>query len=994
MNSVPQINRLTAGGLVDRAQPLSFRFDGRTFRGYAGDTLASALLSAGVKLVGRSFKYHRPRGIVSAGSEEPNALVELRTGARREPNTRASTIELYDGLEAASQNRWPSLAFDLGEINSVLSPLFVAGFYYKTFMWPAPFWERVYEPLIRNAAGLGRAAHQPDPDHYEAAVAHCDVLIIGTGPAGLAAALMAGRAGARVVVCDEDFILGGRLNAETHLIDGVAGPAWSDEAVKELASFPNVKLMPRTTVFGVYDGCTYGAIERVADHRVTPREYEPRQRYWKIVARRSILAAGAIERPLVFGGNDRPGVMLASAVRTYVHRYAVAPGKNIALFTCNDDGWKTAEGLAAVGITLTVIIDTRELVDPSLLTKARKMGIQVLLGSRVVATKGRLGLSRIVVRDTNGRESAFAVDVLAVAGGWNPTLALTTHLGAKPAWSDDLGTFVPHNLPPGMVVAGAAAGNMSLSGALHQGTAAAQKIAADLGFSPGATVEYSCEDESSRGELVLQVEGSRGKSFVDFQHDVTCNDLAIAVREGYSSPELLKRYTTLGMATDQGKTSNVNSHALLAALTGRSIPQTGTTTFRPPYTPIAIGALAGIHRGAHFRPTRRTATHDWAAAQGAQFVEAGLWLRAQLFSRDGEKDWLQSASREAMTVRSKVGVCDVSTLGKIDVQGKDAARFLDGAYTNLMSSAPIGRARYGIMLREDGFILDDGTCARFGENHFVISTTTANAALVMQHLEHARQVIWPELDVHLTSVSDQWSQFSIAGPLSRKVLENLLDKVIDVSNTAFPFMACAQFMWGEVPARLFRISFSGELAYELAVPSRCGDAAIRAIMDAGAELGITPYGTEALSIMRIEKGHAAGGELNGTTTAADLGLGKMLSKKKDFIGRVLAQRPALIAEDRPRLVGVKPINPANRIAAGAHVLRVGAPAVLENDEGHLSSVAWSPTLNSWIGLALIKKGLSRQGEIVRAYDPVRVSDTEVEICSANFVDPEGVRLHA
>jgi methylglutamate dehydrogenase subunit C len=988
-----QPNRLAAG-VVDRSTSLTFKFDGKQYSGFPGDTLASALLAAGTKVVGRSFKYHRPRGILTAGSEEPNALVEMRSGARREPNTRATVAELYDGLEAASQNRWPSLAFDLGAVNSVFSSLFVAGFYYKTFMWPAAFWEKVYEPIIRRAAGLGSASMEADPDSYEKAHAFCDVLVIGGGPAGLAAARSAGRAGARVILADEDFLIGGRLNGDRREIDGLSAIAWARQAEAELLSLPEVRIMRRTTVFGVYDGGVYGAIERVSDHLSIPPAHQPRQRLWKIVAKRAVLAAGATERPIVFGGNDRPNIMMASAVRTYVNRFGVAPGRRATLFTTTDDGWKTASDLAAAGVAIEAIIDARREVAPALSAEAKRIGARLLLDAKVVDTRGSGGLERVKVRDRDGRTMQIECDLLAMAGGWNPNLGLATHLGGRPRWSDTIAAFIPHDLPRGMRVAGAAGGSFTLDGALREGAIAGDEAAEATGFQATAASLPRTDEEATGLTPLWHVAESTTKAFVDFQNDVTSEDVALAAREGFRSVELLKRYTTLGMATDQGKTSNINGHAIMAALTERAIPEVGTTVSRPPYTPVALGAFAGHHRGKHFRPARLTAGHSWATERGATFVETGQWLRAQWFAASGENDWLTTVSREVRAVRSSVGICDVSTLGKIDIWGPDAGAFLDRIYINVFSTLPIGKARYGLMLREDGFVMDDGTAARFGQDHFVISTTTANAAKVMQHLEHARQVLWPELNVRMVSVTEQWAQYSIAGPNSRRLIECLLGGTIDVSDAAFPYLACTEFTWRDgIPARLFRISFSGELAYELAVPARFGDAAIRAVMSAGAEFGATPYGTEALGVMRIEKGHVAGNELNGTTTAADLGLGRMMSKKKDFIGRVLAGRPALMEPGRPRLVGVKPVDSAARLKAGAHFLPLGGRTDLENDQGYLTSAAFSPMLGHWAGLGLVSRGPERIGERIRAYDPIRGGDIEVEICSPVFFDKDGTRLH-
>ena len=989
-----QPDRLATGGLVDRARTLRFTFDGQALTGHPGDTLASALLANGVRLVGRSFKYHRPRGILSAGSEEPNALVELRTGARREPNTRATSVELYDQLVAASQNRWPSLKFDVSSVNQLIAPFLTAGFYYKTFMWPPKFWELVYEPFIRRSAGLGRAAGAPDPDHYEKAFAFCDVLVVGGGPAGLSAALAAGRAGARVILCDEDFRLGGRLLSERDTVGDTSGADWATNVAAELAALPDVRIMRRTAVFGVYDGGTYGAIEHVNDHVAIPPEHEPRQRLWKIVAKRAVLAAGAIERPLVFGDNDRPGVMLAGAVRTYVNRFAVVPGRRAVVFADNDDAYRTAGDLAAAGIEVAAIVDARAEPPAAAREAAARSAVRHHAGAVLRRALGGQRLFGAELAHADGRTERIACDLVAMAGGWNPTVHLTTHLGGKPLWDQRLSALVPGKRPPGMSVAGAAAGHFSLAACLAGGSAAGAEAARDLGFAPAPGVV------PETGEILTvtplwQVKDAPGKAFVDFQNDVTASDIKLSAREGFRSAEHVKRYTTLGMATDQGKVSNLNGMAVLAEATGRTVADVGMTTFRPPFVPVAMGAFAGHHRGKDFRPTRLTPSHQWAEEQGAVFVETGAWLRAQWFPLPGETDWLQSVSREVAAVRERVGVCDVSTLGKIDIQGSDAATFLDRVYANTFSTLAVGKVRYGLMLREDGFVFDDGTTARLAEDRYFMTTTTANALRVTQNLEFCHQCLWPDLDVQMVSATEQWAQFAIAGPRARDTLQNLVDHGVDVSNEAFPYMAAGEIgVCGGVRARLYRLSFSGELAYEIGVPARFGDAMIRAIMKAGEPFAIVPYGTEALGVMRVEKGHPAGNELNGQTTAHDLGFGKLLSTKKDFIGRFMAARPALTDPERPRLVGIKPVDPASRLSAGAHFIPHGAAVEAANDQGWVASVAFSPSLGHWVGLGMLTRGPDRHGEIVTAADPLRGRNVEVEVCSPVFIDPEGARLRA
>ena len=984
---------VSSGASVDRSTPLRFRFDGVDYGGFAGDTLASALLANGVSLVGRSFKYHRPRGILSAGPEEPNALVELGIGAEREPNTRATTIELLEGLQACSQNRYPSLAFDLMAVTSMFARFLPAGFYYKTFMWPAAFWEKVYEPLIRRAAGLGRSSGRPDPDHYEKSHLFCDVLVVGAGPSGLAAALIAARSGARVVLCEQDFVLGGRLLADRFTVDDKPAKQWAAEQEAELRSLPNVTVFSRTAVFGVYDGNTYAAVEAVSAR--SRKASGVRQRLWKIVASRCVLGCGAWERPVAFGGNDRPGVMLASAVRTYVNRFAVTPGRRVCVFTTTDDGWRTAVDLAGAGVEVTAVVEARSQVDARLLDVARRIGAESLLGAEVTEAVGGRRLRGVRIESDHSAPRYLEADVLAVSGGWNPALSLTSHLGGRPRWNAGKSTFVPGTLPPGMTVVGAAGGSFALSECLQEGFEAGVGAAQAAGFAVARTDVPQTDPELSTLAPLWRSRGSRGKAFVDFQNDVTVADIELAHREGFVHLEHVKRYTTHGMATDQGKTSGLIGQAIFAELMGRSLETMGVPISRPPEAPVAIAALAGPHRGKAFRPTRRTGSHEWAQSRGAVFVEAGEWLRPQWFPQAGEQDWLACVSREVTTVRTRVGVCDVSTLGKIDIQGQDAGTFLDRVYVNTFSTLPVGKARYGLMLREDGFVLDDGTTARLGPNRYFTTTTTANAGRVMQHLQFCLQVLWPRLDVQLTSVTEQWAQYAVAGPMARAVLGRIVDPPWQLDNAAFPFLAAADLhVCGGCPARLFRISFSGELAYELSVPARSAEPALRAILTAGAEFGIEPYGTEALSVLRIEKGHVAGNEINGRTTASDLGFGRMLSTNKDFIGRVLAGRPALRDPDRPALAGFVPVKAHDRLRAGAHLFRPRVATVPTHDEGYLTSVAFSPSLGMWIGLGLLKGGTKRVGERVRFWDPVRGGDFELEVRPPAFIDPQGHRLHA
>ena len=941
--------------LIDINAPINFKFNGKALQGFEGDTLASALLRNKVKVVARSFKYHRPRGIFAAGSEEPNALVEIHADVNGvsvcEPNCRATMIKLFEGLDARSQNFIGSVDRDLLAVNDLLSPFFAAGFYYKTFMWPRAFWEKLYEPIIRRAAGLGSIIKTPDPDNYDKGFLHCDVLVIGGGPAGLSAALTAGRGGARVILCDEDFILGGRLLSDDYDVDGTPGADWAAQSARELESLPNVRILRRTAVYGVYDHGIYGALETKTDAIGLPGA---KQVLWRIYAKNSILAAGATERPIAFANNDRPGIMLAGAARTYANRFGVNVGENAALLTNHDEALQT--GAAH-------IFDTRN-------------------GVHIADSRGRSNIKN--VRLNSGER--MDVDALYVSGGWNPNVHLTCHKRSRPVWNDALSCFLPDlvNTTSEMQVIGAAAGVFSTAGAFKSAAAACK----NLGYKT-ASVPKS-EDAAVTITPFWHVKG-KGRAWVDFQNDVTAKDIALAHQEGFSSVEHVKRYTTLGMATDQGKTSNVLGLAVLAGATGQTIPQTGTTIFRPPYTPVPIGAFAGTHKDTHFKPTRLTPSHKYASENGAVFVDTGYWKRAQWLAKPGEPGWRDSVDREVLSTRGSVGICDVSTLGKIDVQGKDAGKFLNKVYVNTFSTLKVGKCRYGLMLREDGIAMDDGTTARLSETHFITTTTTAKAGAVYRHLEFCRQVLFPDMDVHLISTTDQWAQYSVAGPNARKLLETIIDPKFDISDAAFPYMACGEItVCGGTRARLFRLSFSGELAYEISVPARYGDALIRALMKTGQDYAVCVYGTEALGVMRIEKGHAAGNELDGRTTAAHLGLGGFIAKKKDCIGKVLSAREGL--NNGVQLVGFLAVDPADKLNNGAHFTAALGDAGPKDDLGHMSSVAYSPELKRYIGLGFIDGGKSRMGETVYARDFVRGHHVAVKVVSPHFIDPNGERL--
>ncbi|HIE77553.1 MAG TPA: sarcosine oxidase subunit alpha family protein [Candidatus Thioglobus sp.] len=978
-----QINR-TNNGLIDQTKELSFTFNGELLKGYEGDTLSSALLANNKRLVGRSFKYHRPRGIFTAGSEEPNAIMEIGLGAYQDPNTRATVTKLYDGLVANSQNHRGPLWFDFMAITDMLSPLLGAGFYYKTFMWPKAFWEKIYEPAIRNSAGLGKLSKQEDPDTYDKGFRHCDILIIGAGASGLSAALVAGSSGAEVILADEDFLMGGRLNSETDEIDGIAGHEWAKNSVEKLKSMGNVRLMPNTTVFGAYDHGIYGAIEE-RSHESRANKEKPRQVNWRIYTKRTILCTGATERAIAFGNNDRPGIMLAGAVRTYLNRYAVRTGENISIYTNNDDGWRTARDLNDRGVNVVAIIDSRK-TEPVINIE----GVRVIINADVVNTKGRRALSSIKL--SNG--ATIKTDTLAVSGGWNPNLHLTCHHRGVPRYSDDICSFVPgESVPDGMSVAGSANGTMVLSKAIEEGHNEGTEAARGLGYRVDYT-EYAVTPQVEYNiSAHWSVESGSNRAWVDLQNDVTAKDIKLANQEGFKSVEHVKRYTTLGMATDQGKTANVLAIGVMSENLGRTIEDTGTTIFRPPYSPVAIGAFAGRRRAKEFYPTRYSPSHKWADEKNAVFVEVGMWYRAQWFPEPGETFWRDSVDREVKQTRSSVGVCDVTTLGKIDIKGSDVSEFLNLIYANAFAKVPIGKTRYGLMLREDGMVMDDGTTARLSENHFVMTTTTANAVNVYRHMQFCHQCLWPDLDVHMISVTEQYAQYAVAGPNSRRLLQKIVDHEFDISNEAFPFMGASEItVCGGTPARLFRISFSGELAYEIAVQTRYGDSLMRAIMEAGNEFDVVAYGTEALGVMRIEKGHAAGPELNGQTSAYDLGMGGMISGKKDFIGYTLGLREDLQRDDRMQMVGFKPVNEQDLIQAGSHLVNLENEPTTENDQGWISSCIYSPILEHYIGLGFIKSGQNRKGDIVRAVNLLKGSDVKVEIVSPHFVDPEGERL--
>ncbi len=1001
--------RLASGGSnVDRTQALRFEFDGAGFEGLAGDTLASALLANGVHLLARSFKYHRPRGVFSAGSEEPNALVQLARGARTEPNVRATTQEVYEGLVAASQNRSPSLRFDIGAVNDLMSRFLPAGFYYKTFMWPpTPAWWLKYEHLIRHAAGMGRAALEPDPDRYEHRHAHCDVLVIGGGLAGLAAARAAARAGARTILCDENPWWGGGVCADAVTIDDQAAAQWVAETITDLAAMPDVTLLPRTTAFGYYDGNLVGALERVADHLAAPPPHAPRQRFWMIRAKVVILASGAHERGIAYANNDVPGTMLASAAATYVKRYAVRPGKRAVIFTNNDGAYADALALHAAGVEVAGIVDARpESRTPgSWPARARDAGLPVMNSAvirdvRTTLRSAQRVASAEVAPHSGGAAKTIACDLVCVSGGWNPAVHLFSQARGRLRYDDALAAFVPDASPLPILPAGAANGCFDAAAALVEGHAAGAAAAKRAGIAASvATPALRAPHAAPQPRAALQplwaapASTPGAKRFVDLQNDVTADDVALAAREGYQAVEHLKRYTTLGMGTDQGKTSNIVGLALMAEQLGVALPSVGTTTFRPPYTPVTLGAVPGAECGAHVEPTRVSSMHTWHAEHGARFVNAGLWKRPHSYPRAGESED-DAANREALNVRANVGVVDVSTLGKIELQGRDVAEFLNRVYINRWDNLAVGRCRYGVMLRDDGMVLDDGTTSRLAATHYLMTTTTVNAGKVMQQIEYLLQAVWPQLEVYATSVTEQWAAAALSGPKAREVLDSLVD--IDVSNAAFPFLgvgACrVRTAAGGIPARLFRMSYSGELAYEIHVPADRGLDLWQAVLAAGAPFGIMPYGTEAMSTLRIEKGHVVvGAEADGRTTADDLGLAKLVNPNKWCVGKPLLGRAGLVAEDRWQLVGLTALGGA-RMPRGGKIVADPDAALPNPMLGHVTSWCFSPHRNAWIALALLANGRARHGEQLWVVSPLADARAQVQVGAPCFVDPEGERL--
>lgn len=995
--------RTDSGGLIDRHVPCRLEFNGRSCVGYRGDTVASALLANGVRLVGRSFKYHRPRGIFSIGSDEPNALLQTGGGAFTEPNSRATQTELYDGLIARSQNHWPSLRWDLLAVNNWLAPLLAAGFYYKTFMWPASFWPG-YERIIRRAAGLGRAPAAPDPDQYEQRFAHCDVLVVGAGPAGLAAAETAAHAGAQVMLVDDNARTGGWLCREQALIAGMGGVEWAARVYARLSALDNVRVLLRTSAFGYYDHDLLGLVERLTDHLAPEQRSavrQPRQRLWRVRARQVILATGALEQPLVFANNDLPGIMLAGAARGYLHQYGARPGNTAVVITNNDSAYRSAVDLHDAGVAISALVDLRPGADPELCAALDSRQIRRLAGTGVVRALGRRSLQAVELAEFRaGRWGSPATeklkcDVLCVSAGWAPALHLHAQSGGRSRYDESLAAFVPDTPKQRNRCVGAARGQWDLAGCLAEGARAGAEAAADCDHLLSAPLPTLDARLPGAGGAMLSVPQppSRGKCFVDLQNDVTVDDVRLAHREGYRSVEHLKRYTTLGMGTDQGKTSNLAGLSLLATERREPVPVVGTTTFRPPFTPVTLGTLAGENRDARLAPVRHTPMHALHEKTGAVFEQNALWLRPARFPRSGEEP-IDTVARECRAVRHGIGLADVSTLGKFELRGPDCLEFLNRVYINVFNGEISGRIRYGVMLREDGMVLDDGAVACLGPGHWFLTCSTSHAGEVQEHLEYLLDVLWPELRVHLAAVTEQWAAVAVAGPRARPWLQRLITgSTPDFS--ALPHMYCATGTVVGLPARLLRVSFSGEYACEIYLRSGSGAELWRRLLAEGAGEALTPYGLDAMDVLRIEKGYiVAGAEADGRTCPFDLRLEKLVKQDRRFVGMHGLQRPALQREDRLQLVGLTAAEEKRPLREGAQIVATLEAKGLGAAIGHVTSAAYSPTLGRHIALALLQRGRARNGETVFVADPLRDGRKRraTTVTDPIFLDPAGERL--
>ena len=993
--------RLNKEGLINRNKKISFTFNGKKLFGYEGDTIASALIANGIHLVGRSFKYHRPRGFFGAGVEEPNAKLQVEFNGHSEPNVNATEMELVEGLSATSQNCWPSVNFDVGAINNFLKMFFPAGFYYKTFMWPKSFWYKIYEPFIRKAAGLGVASIEKDKERYEHKFEYCDLLVTGSGPSGLASAYAAAKNGAKVILAEDKPRFGGTLLTDDVSIDNLSGKDWAEKIISELKSMPNVTVKNRSQVFGYYDHNMLVMFERVSDHLEKKSKFIPRQRLWYIRAKETILSTGSIERPIVFGNNDTPGIFLSAAAKEYMKVYGVLVGKKPLIFTNNDSAYETALEFKKNNVE-PIILDTREEHSSELIDEAKSKGIDIRFTHGVIVANGYKKVKSAKIGKLNKDKNSFEkietvdCDCICVSGFWTPSVHLASQSGNKLKYEEKIDAFIPDKKKQHETSVGAANGSFTLEESLKNGFENGSNLSAkitdtktEIAIPNVNEKKYGAHDKFWCMPLP---KNENPKRFVDFQNDVSVSDIEIALREGYRSIEHVKRYTTLGMATDQGRTSNLNGLQLVSNIENKIVPEVGHTTFRPPFTPITIGTIVGREVGMEYMPTRKTPMHEWHEKNNAVFVDAGAWKRPRYY-KQGNETLFEASKREAKNVRENVGICDVTTLGKIDIKGPDAAEFLNRVYTNAWMKLPVGKARYGLMLREDGIVMDDGTTTRISENHYHMTTTTAQAANVLSHLEYYLQIVWPELNVNVVSTTEQWAGAAIAGPKSRDMLSKLYPD-LDVSNDALPFMGYKEAEFFGVPSRIFRISFSGELAYEINVKSDHGMFMWEKMMEVGKEFGNQPYGTEALSTLRIEMGHVAGPELDGRTIPSDVSLNGLVSKKKDFIGKNSLGREAFNVESRQKIVGLIPIDRKSSIPEGSHIVQ-DQNAKLPNPKlGHVSSSCWSVENNNPFSLAIMKDGKNMIGKKFFAVSPLKNKSIEVEVISSHYVDPEGKRVRS
>lgn len=1001
-----QKNRLQSGGRIDRSKALTFTYNGRQYKGYQGDTIASALLANGVDIVARSFKYSRPRGIVAAGAEEPNAVLQVgATEATQVPNVRATQQELYDGLVCGATNGWPSVESDMmGLMGKVGGNMMPPGFYYKTFMYPQSMW-KTYEKFIRMAAGLGRAPKEIDQDHYDAVNQHCDLMVVGAGPAGLMAVLTAARSGARVIIADEQSEFGGHLLSSRERIGGKSAAEWVAGVVEELASYPDVLMLPRSVVNGYHDHNFLTVNENRSDYKgdKAPAD-QVRQRMHRVRAHWVVLATGAHERPLVYGYNDVPGCMIASAVSTYINRYGVVPGNKLVLMTTNDGAYQTALDWADAGREVVAVVDTRAKAEGDLVDAVRKRGIQVITGSAVIEVQGKKRVSGVTVAgiDAKGEKlsgkisSLLSCDTVASSGGWSPVVHLSCHTGSRPVWNKEIIGFVPGPTVQKQLIAGGINGTYALDKVLAEGAAAGREAASKLGLS-AADVQLPNVRTVSEGKAMelyhvphTKPTSRAPKQFVDLQNDVTAAAIELATREGFESIEHVKRYTAMGFGTDQGKLGNINGMAITAKVLGKTIPETGTTVFRPNYTPVSFGAIAGRNCKELFDPKRFSAMHKWHVEHGAEFEDVGQWKRPWYYPKAGES-MQQALDRECKATRESVGILDASTLGKIDIQGRDAREFLARVYTNAWAKLAVGKCRYGLMCKEDGMVFDDGVTSCLGENHFLMTTTTGGAAAVLEWLELYHQTEWPEMEVYFTSVTDHWATMTISGPNSRKLLAELTD--IDLSNDTFKFMDWREGTVAGVPARVFRISFTGELSFEINVQANYGLYVWEKLFEHGAKYNLTPYGTETMHILRAEKGFIiAGQDTDGSVTPHDLGMSWCVADSKPFsyIGKRGMKRVDCVRKDRKQMVGLKTKDPKVVLPEGAQAVADPKQPIPMDLLGHVSSSYWSANLNRSVALGFVKGGLERMGETV--YYPLADGRViEAEICSPIFLDPKGER---